>query len=49
MTAKIVKRRYRAHEIPTTDDGRGHEEGKKIAWLDGFVALWVLVKYRFTE
>ncbi len=49
MTAKIFKRRYRVYEIPITYDGRGYEEGKKITWRDGFVALWVLVKYRFTE
>ena len=49
MTAKIFKRRFRVYEIPITYDGRGYEEGKKITWLDGFVALWVLVKYRFTE
>src|ERR1700752_2857672 len=49
MTAKIFKRRYRVYEIPITYDGRGYEEGKKITWLDGFVALWVLLKYRFTE
>ena len=30
-------------------DGRGYEEGKKITWRDGIVALWVLVKFRFTE
>jgi glycosyltransferase involved in cell wall biosynthesis len=49
LTAKIFKRRYRVYEVPITYDGRGYEEGKKITWLDGFVALWVLVKYRFTE
>src|SRR4029453_8992270 len=49
MTAKIFKRRYRVYEVPITYDGRGYEEGKKITWLDGFVALWVLLKYRFTE
>ena len=49
MTAKIFKRHYRVYEVPITYDGRGYEEGKKITWRDGFVALWVLVKYRFTE
>jgi glycosyltransferase involved in cell wall biosynthesis len=49
LTAKIFKRRYRVYEIPITYDGRGYEEGKKITWRDGFVALWVLLKYRFTE
>jgi len=49
MTAKIFKRNYRVYEVPITYDGRGYEEGKKITWRDGFVALWVLLKYRFTE
>jgi glycosyltransferase involved in cell wall biosynthesis len=49
MTAKIFKRGYRVYEVPITYDGRGYEEGKKITWRDGLVALWVLVKYRFSE
>ena len=49
MTAKIFKRGYRVYEVPITYDGRGYEDGKKITWRDGVVALWVLVKYRFTE
>jgi glycosyltransferase involved in cell wall biosynthesis len=49
LTAKIFKRHYRVYEIPITYDGRGYEEGKKITWRDGIVALGVLLKYRFTE
>jgi glycosyltransferase involved in cell wall biosynthesis len=49
LTAKIFKRHYRVYEVPITYDGRGYEDGKKITWRDGFVALWVLLKYRFTE
>ena len=49
MTAKIFKRGYRVYEVPITYDGRGYEEGKKIGWRDGVVALWVLVRYRFSE
>ncbi|HVC19378.1 MAG TPA: glycosyltransferase family 2 protein [Vicinamibacterales bacterium] len=49
LTAKIFKRRYRVYEIPITYDGRGYDEGKKITWRDGLVALWVLIKYRFSE
>jgi glycosyltransferase involved in cell wall biosynthesis len=49
ITAKVFKRRYRVYEVPISYDGRGYEEGKKITWRDGIVALWVLVKYRFTE
>jgi glycosyltransferase involved in cell wall biosynthesis len=49
LTAKIFKRDYRVYEVPITYDGRNYDEGKKITWRDGFVALWVLLKYRFTE
>jgi len=49
MTAKIFKRGYRVYEVPITYDGRGYDQGKKITWRDGVVALWVLLRYRFTE
>jgi glycosyltransferase involved in cell wall biosynthesis len=49
LTAKIFKRGFRVYEVPITYDGRGYDEGKKITWRDGIVALWVLIKYRFTE
>ena len=49
LTAKIFKRRYRVYEVPITYDGRGYDEGKKIGWRDGVVALMVLLKYRFSE
>jgi glycosyltransferase involved in cell wall biosynthesis len=49
ITAKIFKRGYRVYEVPITYAGRGYDEGKKITWTAGVVALWVLFKYRFTE
>ena len=49
ITAKIFKRHYRVYEVPITYAGRGYDEGKKITWMAGLVALWVLIKYRFTE
>jgi glycosyltransferase involved in cell wall biosynthesis len=49
LTAKIFKRGYRVYEVPITYDGRGYSEGKKITWRDGLIALWVLLRYRFTE
>ncbi|MGE3519257.1 MAG: glycosyltransferase family 2 protein [Vicinamibacterales bacterium] len=49
LTAKIFKRGYRVYEVPITYAGRGYDEGKKITWTAGFEALWVLIKYRFTE
>ena len=49
LTAKIFKGGHRVYEIPITYDGRGYEEGKKITWRDGLVALWILLKYRITD
>jgi len=46
ITAKIFKRGYRVYEVPITYDGRGYDEGKKITWQDGLVALWVLLRNR---
>jgi hypothetical protein len=49
LTAKILKRRYKVFEVPITYDGRDYDEGKKIGWHDGLIALWVLLRYRFSE
>jgi glycosyltransferase involved in cell wall biosynthesis len=49
LTAKIFKRGYRVYEIPITYAGRGYDQGKKITWVAGFGALWVLLKYRFVD
>jgi glycosyltransferase involved in cell wall biosynthesis len=49
ITAKVFKKGYRVYEVPITYAGRGYDQGKKITWAAGFVALWVLLKYRFTE
>src|SRR5687767_4717005 len=49
LTAKIFKRQYRVYEVPITYDGRGFEQGKKITWRDGLVALWVLIENRFRK
>ncbi len=49
LTAKIFKRGCRVYEIPITYDGRGYDQGKKITWRDGIVALLVLLKYRFRD
>ena len=48
MTARVFRRRLRVYEIPISYDGRTYAEGKKITWKDGFVALWWLLRCRFT-
>lgn len=49
ITAKVLKRGARLYELPVSYYGREFSEGKKITWVDGFHALWALVKFRFTD
>jgi len=49
FTAKVAKRRYRIYEVPIQYLGRTYEEGKKITWRDGFIALWYLFKCRLWD
>jgi len=47
VTAKIAKRKIKICEIPINYHARHIKEGKKIKWKDGFLAIWVLIKYKF--
>ncbi len=49
VTAKVLKRGYRIYEVPISYNGREWNEGKKITWKDGVIALWTLIRYRFTD
>lgn len=56
ITAKVARwkhpttgRRCRIYEVPISYAGRDYEEGKKIGWKDGVVALWTIFKYRFMD
>jgi glycosyltransferase involved in cell wall biosynthesis len=49
VTAKMLRRGIRIYEVPISYTGREFDEGKKITWRDGFIALWTLVKYRFVD
>lgn len=49
FTAKILKRNVRIFEVPITFNPRDYEDGKKIGLKDAFQAVWVLLKYRFTD
>lgn len=49
VTAKVLKRGHRIYEVPISYNGREYNEGKKISWRDGVVALGVLVRYRFVD
>jgi glycosyltransferase involved in cell wall biosynthesis len=49
ITAKILRRGIRIYEVPISYSGREFDEGKKITWRDGVVAVKTLVKYRFLK
>jgi hypothetical protein len=49
ITVKVAKRRLRIYEVGISCGGRTYEEGKKIAWKDGFRCLWSLLRYSITE
>jgi len=48
ITAKVCKRKLRVYELPISYYGRSYAEGKKITWRDGFKAVFVLVRVRFS-
>jgi hypothetical protein len=48
ITGKVCKRKLRIYELPISYYGRSYEEGKNITWRDGFRAVWVLFRVRFT-
>jgi glycosyltransferase involved in cell wall biosynthesis len=47
VTAKILRRGVKITELPISYHPRRMEEGKKIRWTDGVIALWTLLKLRF--
>jgi glycosyltransferase involved in cell wall biosynthesis len=49
VTAKLRKRGIRIYEVPISYLGRRYYQGKKIKWVDGFSAVWALIKYRFVD
>ena len=49
VTAKVSKIGYKIKELPMNYYPRSFAEGKKLNWVDGLKALWVLIKYRFTD
>jgi len=49
ITAKILKQGYKIKELPISFRPRKYEEGKKITWKDGLMAMFYLIKYRFCD
>ncbi|MBN1901812.1 glycosyltransferase family 2 protein [Candidatus Sumerlaeota bacterium] len=49
LTVKLIKKGYRIIETPIMYYPRGRADGKKIYWMDGFLSLWTLIKYKFLD
>ncbi|MDQ3019600.1 MAG: glycosyltransferase family 2 protein [Bacteroidota bacterium] len=47
VTAKVLKRKIKIVEVPVSYNPRSLDEGKKIKWSDGVIAIRTLIKYRF--
>jgi len=47
ITARVLKRGHRIHELPVRFEPRSRAQGKKIGWRDGVRAIDVLFKERF--
>ncbi|MGH2728730.1 MAG: glycosyltransferase family 2 protein [Actinomycetota bacterium] len=47
VTAKLLRDGHRPYEVPISYKARTRAQGKKIAWQDGVIALWVIAKIRF--
>jgi glycosyltransferase involved in cell wall biosynthesis len=47
ITAKFLKKGYRILEVPISYNPRTVESGKKISWIDGYEAIYTLIRCRF--
>jgi glycosyltransferase involved in cell wall biosynthesis/phospholipid N-methyltransferase len=49
ITIKLAKREARIYEVPISYFGRSYQEGKKIGWRDGVLALWAMLRYAVSD
>jgi glycosyltransferase involved in cell wall biosynthesis len=46
MTGKVLGSGHRIYEVPIEYRSRTRVEGKKLSWMDGVRALWILLRVR---
>jgi glycosyltransferase involved in cell wall biosynthesis len=46
ITCKLLKRQVKIMEVPISYVGRTYQEGKKISWKDGLIAVKVIIRIR---
>lgn len=44
LMCKVVKSGYKIIQLPISYTPRSFQEGKKINWRDGIIALWIMIK-----
>jgi len=49
ITSEVLRRKLRLYQVPIAYYGRTPEEGKKISWRDGPLAIWTLLRMRFSR
>ena len=47
ITARLARGGFRFEEVPISYQARTFEQGKKISWRDGPIAIWAIFRYRF--
>jgi glycosyltransferase involved in cell wall biosynthesis len=47
VTGKLLRRGIRPFEVPISYQARTRADGKKITWMDGVEALWIILRERF--
>lgn len=45
VTAKIAKLACAIYEVPISYYGRTYEQGKKVGFIDGVMAIWYIIKF----
>ncbi len=48
ITIKSLNLGYNIAEVPIKTKPRGYDQGKKIGFWDGLLAVWTILKYRFS-
>ena len=49
INTKISNMGIKIKEIPINYQGRNYEDGKKIKSIDGIIAIFALIKYKFLK
>jgi len=49
VTTKVSNLKLQIFEVKISYRGRDYKSGKKISFIDGFAALWTLIKYKILQ